>query len=76
MSSPEIIHESKEPMAQHVDQPTHVVDVGDGITAKKEGAKVAVVHNVRYPVHPVSRARTELKTNIGRNVCGYPGIPD
>jgi len=53
------IHENKAPFVDQVDQPetlynTHIVDVGDGSTAKQEGAKVAVVHNVRYPVHPVS----------------------
>jgi hypothetical protein len=53
MSSPEI-HENKGPIVEHVGQPTYIVDIGDGITAKKEGAKVTVVRNVRYPVHPVS----------------------
>jgi hypothetical protein len=49
MSAPEITHENKGPMVDHVDQPSYIVDVGDGISAKKEGAKVAAVHNVLYP---------------------------
>lgn len=52
------IHENKGSAVEHVDSPeispnTHTVGYGDGLSAKHEGAKVAVVHNVRYPVYPV-----------------------
>lgn len=69
------IHETKRPVTEQIDhdQPTHVVDVGDGLTAQKEGAKIAKVHNVSCP-HAM-RPKTNNNT-VGRDVCGYPRVQD